>query len=484
MAKYKQRKVSGYGIGNPIPDLFPNPIKGMRSPASTDNGYEKGQVWINTNPNSTNFNDVWMLTSVTAGVANWESLSFDAGGAAPITLYVIAADGTGDYLTIQEGINAAQAAGVPATVYIKPGQYTENLLLIEECDLVGAAAGGENSFVEIVGIHIPPRSGTLRMSNITFTSATHVLSDAAIGTSNIYFNSCSTNITNGYMVNCPNFTGLFSFTDIETTLSTDDGGINNTGGAEVLINNSQFGRGTGNDIIIRGSTSITCSTIAAPINAQTGSVIGMTNTTVIQPVTFINNSAAVITNSFFNTGASAAITHSSTGTVTLSNVSINSSNTPAIDGAGAGAISLKAVDFIDDNTINGALTLSTTGGSQTTGFACTDVTCDSINCTTVDATGTVTTDSNIDIDVAGGGILIAEGANATSGLANLVAGTVTVNTTKVTANSRIHLTHQNPGTGTVGFLSVSIRTPGTSFTIVSSSITDDAGIAWLIIEPS
>lgn len=89
------------------------------------------------------------------------------------------------------------------------------------------------------------------------------------------------------------------------------------------------------------------------------------------------------------------------------------------------------------------------------------------------------------IGSAGGTLQIKEGANASSGAATLVAGTVTVNTTKVTANSRIQLTPQTLGTvtspKTVG---VTARVAATSFTITSADPTDTSVIAWHIIEPA
>jgi hypothetical protein len=84
---------------------------------------------------------------------------------------------------------------------------------------------------------------------------------------------------------------------------------------------------------------------------------------------------------------------------------------------------------------------------------------------------------------AGSGLMVKEGANATSGAAVLVAGTVTVNTTKVTATSRIHLTSNVDG-GTPGWVRVSGRVAGTSFTITSSDALDTSTIAWFIIEPA
>jgi hypothetical protein len=87
------------------------------------------------------------------------------------------------------------------------------------------------------------------------------------------------------------------------------------------------------------------------------------------------------------------------------------------------------------------------------------------------------------LGTAGGGLAIQEGDNARMGSATLAAGTVTVPNTSVTADSRIFLTCQAPG-GTPGFLRVSARSAGTSFTITSSSGTDTSTVAWLIVEPA
>ncbi|MEU0860620.1 hypothetical protein ABZ352_35435 [Streptomyces griseofuscus] len=93
------------------------------------------------------------------------------------------------------------------------------------------------------------------------------------------------------------------------------------------------------------------------------------------------------------------------------------------------------------------------------------------------------TDSDVAIRVAGKGLQVAEGTNAKAGTATMAAGTVTVSTTAVTANSRIQLTIQSPG-GTVGSVYVNSRTAGTSFVIKSTSSTDTSVVAWLIVEPA
>lgn len=96
---------------------------------------------------------------------------------------------------------------------------------------------------------------------------------------------------------------------------------------------------------------------------------------------------------------------------------------------------------------------------------------------------TVTAAGDLTIANVGSGLLIKEGSNAKMGAATLVGGTVTVNTTAVTANSRIYLTSQVDG-GTPGYLRVSGRVAATSFTITSGSGTDTSTVAWMIVEPA
>lgn len=93
------------------------------------------------------------------------------------------------------------------------------------------------------------------------------------------------------------------------------------------------------------------------------------------------------------------------------------------------------------------------------------------------------TDDDFAINLAGKGLRVKEGTNAKMGTAVLITGTKVVSTTAVTANSRILLTSQVDG-GTPGFLRVSARTAGTSFTITSSSGTDTSTVAWMLVEPA
>lgn len=100
--------------------------------------------------------------------------------------------------------------------------------------------------------------------------------------------------------------------------------------------------------------------------------------------------------------------------------------------------------------------------------------------TTVTSAGTITaTNGNLVLGTAGNKLSIATGANASLGTAVLVAGTVTVSTTAVTANSKIFLTCGVVG-GTQGILSVGTIVAGTSFVINSSNAADTSSINWII----
>lgn len=81
----------------------------------------------------------------------------------------------------------------------------------------------------------------------------------------------------------------------------------------------------------------------------------------------------------------------------------------------------------------------------------------------------------------GGKLLISTGSNASVGTATLSAGTVTVSNTAVTSSSIIFVTEQALGTVTVPSGFSITKTPGTSFTITASQITDTSVVGWWIV---
>lgn len=107
----------------------------------------------------------------------------------------------------------------------------------------------------------------------------------------------------------------------------------------------------------------------------------------------------------------------------------------------------------------------------------------------VSSTSSVTNISsvgNLSLTVAGNGLLIKEGTNATLGTATLTSGTVTINTSKVTASSRIIAFIDGAGTianlGTI-YEDKPNRVTGVSFIIKSSNLLSNSSIVWVIVEP-
>ncbi len=93
----------------------------------------------------------------------------------------------------------------------------------------------------------------------------------------------------------------------------------------------------------------------------------------------------------------------------------------------------------------------------------------------------ITVNGNLTLGTAGNKIKITEGSNATVGVATLVGGTVTVNTTAVATSSRIFITDAGGTITNLGTLYISTTTPSTSFVITSSNILDTSNVNWLII---
>lgn len=74
------------------------------------------------------------------------------------------------------------------------------------------------------------------------------------------------------------------------------------------------------------------------------------------------------------------------------------------------------------------------------------------------------------------------GTNATIGAATLSGGTITINTTAITANTMIILSPGRTSTANLGIYYESARTAGTSFTITSTNASDDSTFDWHFVE--
>lgn len=368
MAKNTGRASRALGFGgSPFETMSPLPIVADRAPRTTDLNFPIGQQWINQP-----LDDIYELTSVAAGAAHWEVINAAAPGSAPISKYIVDADGTAGYTTIQAAINAAVVAGLPATVYVRPGTYTENLTLYTLIDIVGAVGVGDTGACTIIGLHTPPAAGAITLRNLYLQSATHIFSSAVAGTATIILMDNFVAVTNGYTFNLPNWTGSLVAFDVGQG-GTNNGEINNTGGATIFYTNVTAGQGAGNSAIISGAFEIYNVVFNCPISIQgaaTGTISG--GSWFYRTLTTAATATVVIANSYLSTGATAAISHGSANALSLSNVSISTSNNPAIAGAGAGAVTLSGVEFTDGSNLAATLTLSSAAETRSTKLLCGD----------------------------------------------------------------------------------------------------------------
>ena len=130
-----------------------------------------------------------------------------------------------------------------------------------------------------------------------------------------------------------------------------------------------------------------------------------------------------------------------------------------------GAVVLVSADITDAASAATASKIAIRDGSAGLAVA-------ALTATTVSATGRIT----------GGSLKVSETATKSMGAAVLVGGTVTVLTAQATSTMRVFHSRQSQGT-LAGHVSVSNVVAGVSFDLISTSVTDDGIIAWLIIEP-
>lgn len=420
-----------------------------------------------------------------------------------MTPFVVGEAPDAPYRTIQSALDAANAAG-GGLVYVQAGSFTENLTLYDNVGLEGVLG-----LTTITGIHTPPSSGILEISNCTLISATHILDSAAAGTTNICIQNCFVILTNGFWYNLPNWTGEL-LTNNCGEASTQDGFINNvTGTSNIKVLNTEAGAGSTNTMEINASGGgflrFDTVNINCPVNMLgSGSVIMQNGVKFANNVTIGGSLSGFAIDTNFRGGSAQALTYESSGDFSISNGEIQSTNDPAVGGTGSGDLKLTSCAFSDNSNIASTLTLASSGGHTFSRTFNTITSSQSIGLS-IFSDRIVSNGNDLDIPIilqpkgdanvqlslgslqinqAGEGVNIAEApGGGRQGTAVLIAGTVTVATTAVTATSRIFLTSQVDG-GTPGFLRVTATTVGTDFTITSSNGADTSTVAWLINEPA
>jgi hypothetical protein len=281
-----------------------------------------------------------------------------------ITPYIVSASGSAvgaAYITVQEGINAANAAG-GGIVYVQPGSYTENLTLYADTEVVGTPGNSDaattGNTVVITGVHTPPATGSFTFANVRLVSATHIFSSAVAGSAALIIENSFIDITNGFLFNLPNWTGTFITYNIGEG-STDNGMVNNAGGATCFFVSATHGAGTGQTMSTTGPVIMQEVDLKCPWSAATGTTIACDYVIFERTVTAANDSTGAFHWCRFSNEGSAALIMSSAADIKLTHCTIDSSNNPAIDGAGAGTLTYSDLVFLDNSAFAGTLTLDT-----------------------------------------------------------------------------------------------------------------------------
>ncbi len=273
-----------------------------------------------------------------------------------ITKYVV--DPTAletEYQTIQAAINAANTAGIPAVVWIRPGTYTEDLVLYDGIDIMGAVSTPAGYNTTINGTHTPPDSGSISFRNLYLVDAANILNSAAAGTTTIAMVDCLIAIDDGLAINLPNWTGLIGILNCHC-VGTQDGFIDiGAGAANFLCTNSTIGNGDNNIAALGGQNRIENCKWQCQMD-WVGQAYGLIRDSEINNTWRISDgSIGTCVNSFFYMDVQPAIYHTSSGQVDLDHVTIESSNNPAVDGTGT--ISYGSVNFTNDTNTDVLMTI-------------------------------------------------------------------------------------------------------------------------------
>lgn len=397
------------------------------------------------------------------------------GGLPPISDFIVGPGLT--YTTIQDGINAANAAG-GGTVYVRPGIYTEALTMYDLVDVVGADINidpvGTPVFttagvvLQSIGI-TPPLTGTIGLENMTITD----LGLGTILTSAGAINGLTIKMKNVTITGQPGLPDyfIFSFPAAVLTYAIFDnvastGSIYSCTGDLILkCTNCNLGgipaattqMETGNSIILYNTI------INNGINMQ--GTLGAFGTSLKAYYSQINLGLLVGTNStcecryctFLGNGLS-AITFNSANENIFIYCDFDSVINPCIAGNGAGTLHLVGATFLNDANI----------AATVTGVSITDY---FLNPGIIRAGNGLEVKTGGAVDKIGVATLGTTGANA-----------VTVVNADVTANSIILASVKT--LGTVIAPQALLVAPGAgSFVITSAAAADTSVVMYMIVNP-
>ena len=272
-----------------------------------------------------------------------------------ITVYVVdAVAGQTEYQTVQAAINAANADG-GGTVYVRPGVYTEDLVLYNAVDITAAVATPAGYQTTITGAHTPPDAGAVSFRNLALTDTTNVLLSAAAGATTIVMIDCVTVVDDGYTFALPNWTGLIVAMNTHC-LGTEDGFADiGAGAASLLALTCTLGVGAANVGTLGGTSRIVGCNVQCSfdfVDQGIGMVRGcqFINTTLIS-----DDATAWFNHCFFITDDAVPINQTSSLPIYLNHVTIDSTAAPDVI-IGTGTVVMGVLIFEQAQGINAGIT--------------------------------------------------------------------------------------------------------------------------------
>jgi hypothetical protein len=370
MMAQKKRIKQVYGLDNSIQEVMPLPIVVGRAPTAADSGFEKGQVWIDSDGDAaytfigtTAGAGVWdvssvdLATTVVTGITRLATIAETVAGTSeaiastPAGVAAVAIAGAPNWSTTVSGIgqlatDAEAVTGTLTNVAIVPSSLTAKLAAPGAIGGTTPAAGAFTT-ISTTGLASLGASATI----VTGAVALNLGADAAVGAINLGTGAAARVITLG---NVSGATGV--------TVNTGTAGfaLNTTGAGDVTV--------TSADTVI-----VDCAGVLE-LNSSAG-VINIGDDDIDQAVNIATDGERTLTMGSAN-GAAGVVIQGGTGNVSISNNAIAHTLTLGNDtGAsatimevGTGNFSLDGVgasqyDFCASST-TGTITI---GGTSQTG---------------------------------------------------------------------------------------------------------------------
>lgn len=444
------KKQSGYGLNQPLQDIFPTPVVAQRAPATSDKRYEIGQLWVDQTTGQ-----IYGLASVSNASATWsimgpgasdvDTLTADSGGAlSPTAGNITIAGGTnltsvgsGSTITVNlDGsisLTAVTATTITGTTIL--GTTFDTNVAAAAVTLAGTTLAADGTDANI-DINITPKgTGAVEVTgdvNVTgdlgFTGVLTVTGSLDVDNLNLNGNTISSTDTNGDINLSPDGNGTVV---INTDLDVDNLNLNG---------NSIISTDTNGDINLTPDGAGTTTITTGGLLVSAGDIINThsdAGTDVTVEVTNSDN-----TNAASRGGFEAAVGGTSAGDPYV-NFLISGGQTFTMG--------------IDNSTTNDDFVISDSAALGTTNRLVIDGSSGDTSVTGNLALSSVATQ----LQMNGGAV------TDFIGQATMASGTITVANTNIAAGDRIFVTRNSiNGSSALGIIITSISA-ATSFTITA-----------------